>query len=94
MILDYAYNKTKRVLSVSYTKDNGMKDIMNFNVDRFKTYYSTPNGKYMNWDGSRCDVKWTDTPDKFDLKTYMEEMKPEYKSKLTGKVSPKLYTSF
>ena len=36
MILDYAYNKTKRVLSVSYTKDNGMKDIMNFNVDRFK----------------------------------------------------------
>ena len=27
MILDYAYNKTKRVLSVSYTKDNGMKII-------------------------------------------------------------------
>ena len=92
MILDYAYNKTKRVLSVSYTKDNGMKDIMNFNVDRFKTYYSTPSGKYMNWDGSRCDVKWTDTPDKFDLKTYMEEMNPEYKAKLTVKVSPKLYT--
>lgn len=92
MILDYAYNKTKRVLSVSYTKENGMKDIMNFNVDRFKTYYSTPNGKYMNWDGSRCDIKWTDTPDKFDLKTYMEEMNPEYKARLTGKVSPKLYT--
>ena len=92
MILDYAYNKTKRVLSVSYTKDNGMKDIMNFNVDRFKTYYSTPNGKYMNWDGSKCDVKWTDTPDKFDLKTYMEEMNPEYKARLTSKVSPKLYT--
>ena len=45
MILDYSYNKHKRVLSVSYVKENGMKDIMNFNVDRFKTYYSTPNGK-------------------------------------------------
>lgn len=92
MILDYAYNKVKRVLSVSYVKDNGMKDIMNFNVDRFKTFYSTPDGEYMNWDGSRCGVKWTDKPDKFDLKTYMEELDPKYKEKLQGKVSPKLYT--
>ena len=92
MILDYAYNKVKRVLSVSYIKDNGMKDIMNFNVDRFKTFYSTPDGEYMNWDGSRCGVKWTDKPDKFDLKTYMEELDPKYKEKLQGKVSPKLYT--
>ena len=92
MILDYAYNKVKRVLSVSYVKDNGMKDIMNFNVDRFKTFYSTPDGEYMNWDGSRCGVKWTDKPDKFDLKTYMEELDPKYKVKLQGKTSPKLYT--
>ena len=92
MILDYAYNKVKRVLSVSYVKDNGMKDIMNFNVDRFKTFYSTPDGEYMNWDGSRCGIKWTDKPDKFDLKTYMEELDPKYKDKLQGKVSPKLYT--
>ena len=92
MILDYAYNKTKRVLSVSYIKDNGMKDIMNFNVDRFKTFYSTPSGKYLNWDGAKCDIKWTDKPDKFDLKTYMEELDPKYKIKLQGKTSPKLYT--
>lgn len=92
MILDYSYNKHKRVLSVSYVKENGMKDIMNFNVDRFKTYYSTPAGRYMNWDGDRCDVKWTDKPDKFDLKTYMEELAPEYKAKLQGRTSPKLYT--
>lgn len=92
MILDYSYNKHKRVLSVSYVKENGMKDIMNFNVDRFKTYYSNPNGRYMNWDGDRCDVKWTDRPDKFDLKTYMEELAPEYKTKLQGRTSPKLYT--
>ena len=92
MILDYAYNKHKRILSVSYTNDNGMKDIMNFNVDRFKTYYSTPNGKYMNWAGDKCDIKWTETPDKFDLKTYMEELAPELKTKLQGKISPKLFT--
>jgi DNA polymerase elongation subunit (family B) len=92
MILDYTYNKHKRVLSISYTKDNGMKDIMNFNVDRFKTFYSTPNGKYLNWAGDKCDIKWTGTPDKFDLKTYMEEMPEEYKNKLLGKTSPKLYT--
>ena len=92
MILDYSYNKHKRVLSISYVKENGMKDIMNFNVDRFKTYYSNPNGRYMNWDGDRCDVKWTDKPDKFDLKTYMEELAPEYKTKLQGRTSPKLYT--
>lgn len=91
MILDYSYNKHKRVLSVSYVKENGMKDIMNFNVDRFKTFYSTPNGKYMNWAGDKCDIKWTDSPDKFDIKTYMEELPIEYKSRLQGKVSPKLY---
>lgn len=92
MILDYSYNKNKRVLSVSYTKDNGMKDIMNFNVDRFKSFYSTPNGKYLNWAGDKCDVKWTDTPDKFDIKTYIEELAVNYKSKLQSKTSPKLYT--
>ena len=92
MILDYTYNKNKRVLSVSYTKETGMKDIMNFNVDRFKSYYSTPNGKYMNWDGDKCDIKWVDNPDKFDIKTYMEEMPEKYKEKLKCKISPKLYT--
>lgn len=69
-----------------------MKDILKFNVDRFKTFYSTPNGKFQNWDGSKCDIKWTDKPDKFDLKTYMEELDPKYKQLLVGKTAPKLYT--
>lgn len=92
MILDYSYNKVKRQLSISYVKENGMKDILKFNVDRFKTFYSTPNGKFQNWDGSKCDIKWTDKPDKFDLKTYMEELDPKYKQLLVGKTAPKLYT--
>lgn len=92
MILDYAYNKSKRVLSVSYIKENSGKGILNFNVDKFKTYYYTPNGSYENWDGAKCDMKWTEKPSTFDIKTYFEEMNPEYKELLKGKVSPKLYT--
>lgn len=92
MILDYSYNRTKRNLSISYIKDNGAKALLNFNVDRFKTYYLTPIGKYMNWDGARCDVKWTDKPHTFDIKTYFEEMDDNKKQLLMGKVAPKLYT--
>lgn len=92
MILDYSFNKTKRVLSISYTKDNGMKDIMKFPVDRFKSFYESKTGKYKNWDGRSCDICWTDKPDKFDIKTYMEELPFQYKSKLQNKAYPKLYT--
>ena len=92
MILDYNYNKNKRVFSISYVTKNGGKDIMNFNVDKFKSYYPTPSGKYMNWDGTLCDIKWTDKPSSFDLKTFLTELPIEYKNKLLGKTSPKLYT--
>ena len=92
MILDYNYNRSKRNLSVSYIKENGMKALLNFNVDRFKTYYLTPSGKYENWDGSKCGVKWVDKPHNFDIKTYLEEIPEEYKNLLKGKVAPKLYT--
>ena len=92
MILDYNYNKNKRVFSVSYVTGTGGKDIMNFNVDKFKSYYSTPSGKYMNWDGALCDIKWTDKPSQFDLKTFLTELPAEYKNRLMGKTAPKLYT--
>ena len=92
MILDYHYNKTKRVLSISYTKEDGKKGVLNHNVNRFKTYYATPGGEYTNWDGTPCAVKWTETPDKFDIKTFIEELNPSDKNKLMGKVNPKMYT--
>ena len=92
MILDYAFNRSKRQLSVSYITETGGKRILNFNVDRFKSYYSTPSGRYKNWDGSRCDVRWTDKPHTFDLKTYFEEMSEQYKKLLRGKTTPNLYT--
>ena len=92
MILDYVYNKNKKVFSISYIKENGQKSLLNFNVERFKSYYKTPSGKFNNWDGCKCDVKWTDKPSTFELKTYMMEMDEKYKKVLEGKTSPKLYT--
>lgn len=92
MILDYAYNKNKRTLSVSYVKETGSKGILNFNVSRFKQYYSTPIGKFTNWDGSRCDVKYVDNPTMFDIKTFFKEMPQQYQDVLKGKTFPKLYT--
>lgn len=92
MILDYAFNQSKRTLSVSYITETGGKRILNFNVDRFKSYYSTPSGRYKNWDGSQCDVRWVDRPTTFDLKTYFEEMPETCKELLRGKTTPKLYT--
>ena len=92
MILDYHFNKTKRTLSVSYITPNGGKKILDFNVSRFKSYYSTPTGEFKNWDGSNCGVRWTEKPETFDIKTYFEEMNPQYKELLMGKTNPKLYT--
>lgn len=92
MILDYAYNKNKSTLSVSYVTQSGGKSVLHLNVDKFKTFYSIPNGKYKNWDGSCCDIKLTDRPTNFDIKTFLEEMPDVYKQKLLGKTAPKLYT--
>lgn len=93
MILDYFFNKTKKTLSVSYVTNNGGKKVLDFNVGRFKSYYSSPTGEFQNWDGSRCGVKYTDKPSTFDIKTYFEEMNPQYKELLMGKANPKLYTA-
>ena len=62
MILDYNFNKYSRKLDISYIEDNGAKQILSFNVNRFKAYYSTPTGKFMNWTGEKCDVRWVERP--------------------------------
>ena len=89
MILDYAYNRNKKVFSISYIKENGQKSLLNFNVSRFKAYYKIDSGKFMNWDGCACDVKWTDKPSNFEFKTYMKEMDVKYQQALLGKTAPK-----
>ena len=92
MILDYNYNSNKKNFSISYIKENGAKQILNFNVERFKSYYKTPAGKYTNWDGCKCDVRWTEKPHRFDIRTYITELPEQYKKLLRGKTNPKLYT--
>lgn len=92
MILDYNYNSNKKNLSISYIKENGAKNVLNFNVERFKSYYKTPAGKYTNWDGSKCDIRWTERPHRFDIRNYIKELPEQYKKLLAGKTNPKLYT--
>lgn len=92
MLLDYKYIKKQRKLSVSYVNERGMKSVLDFNVDKFKSYYSTPDGPFINWDGSRCAEKLTDDPSKFDLRTFFHELDPKYKALLAGKTIPRLYT--
>ena len=92
MILDYNYNSSKKNLSISYIKENGAKQVLNFNVERFKSYYKTPTGKYTNWDGSKCDIRWTERPHKFDIKTFIKELPEDTRKLLNGKTAPKLYT--
>lgn len=92
MILDYNFNQTTKNFSISYIKENGAKQVLNFNVSRFKSYYKTPTGKFTNWDGCKCDVRWTEKPHHFDIRTYMTELPEQYKKLLRGKTNPKLYT--
>lgn len=92
MILDYAYNNYSRKLDISYIEDNGAKQILSFNVNRFKSFYSTPSGQYTNWDGSKCDIRWVEKPSKFEIKTFLTELDDKYKSLLNKRTYPKLYT--
>lgn len=92
MILDYSYNKYARNFDISYINEKGAKQILSFNVNHFKAYYSTPAGQFTNWDGSKCDVKWVDEPSKFEIKTFLTELDESYHKILNGKTFPKLYT--
>ena len=92
MILDYSYNKNKRIFSISYIKENGLKSLLNFNVSRFKSYAPSPSGEYMNWDGVRCVEKYTDDPGMFDYKVFIKEIDSKYRKLILGRTNPRLYT--
>ena len=92
MILDYNYNSYNRRLDVSYIEDNGAKQILSFNVNRFKAYYSTPSGSFTNWAGDKCDIRWVEKPSKFEIKTFLTELDPKFKALLSKRAFPKVYT--
>lgn len=92
MILDYNYHKQKRQLSVSYINEHGAKALLRYNVSRFKTYYENPSGRFDNWNGKKCDIKYTEKPGWTEFKTFIEELPTRDKLLLLGKTNPKLYT--
>lgn len=92
MILDYKYIQKQRKLTLSYINDNGTKSVLNFNVDKFKSYRKTPTGRFMNWDGSRCEECLTQDPHPFDIRTFFREINPKYQELINGKTNPRLYT--
>lgn len=92
MILDYNFSSKKQQLTISYIKENGAKGLLKYDVSRFKTFYEDPNGKFTNWNGNKCDIKWTNKPHKFDIKTFIKELPKEDRDKLTAKYTPKNYS--
>lgn len=93
MILDYDYIKERKLFTLSYIKDDGNKEILNFNnLNKFKTYYHTPTGKYTDWQGASCDICYTQQPNKFDLKEFINELPNDIQDKLNKRTFPKLYT--
>lgn len=92
MILDYNYNKNGRKLNLSYINNKGQKQLLTFNINRFKSYYSKDNGPFTNWDGTKCDVQYVETPSKFDIKTFITELDESKKKLLLEKQFPKIYT--
>ena len=92
MILDYDYSRDRKQLSISFIKPDGNKEILHFdNIQKFLTYYRTPNGRFHNWDGSLCDTKYTYKPSKFDIKEAIYNLSPDIQEKLDGRAFPKLY---
>lgn len=93
MILDYDYSKLTKRLTISYINDQGRKDFLNFNnINRFKSYYYTPNGQFETYDGAKAGIRYTDDPSKFDLKEYIMELPEQYKKLIDGETFPRLYT--
>ena len=93
MILDYEYSRDKKQFSISFIREDGNKEIMHFdNIQKFLTYYYTPEGRFKTWDGARCDTKYTYNPSKFDLKEFIYNLNADIQKKLDGKAFPKLFT--
>ena len=92
MILDYNYNSKKREFCISYINEQGHKDILRRNVNKFKSFYYKADGSFNSWEGSKCDVRWVEKPSKFDLKTYIKEMNKNDFDLVMGKRFPRVYS--
>lgn len=92
MILDTYYDKYKKILTISYVNENGLKSFMEFNVSVFKTFQYDLNGEFQNWDGSRASMKYTDRPSQFDIMYFILNLEKKYQDILNAPNIPLLYT--
>lgn len=92
MILDYNYNRWKKMMNITYITERGSKALLQFNISKFKSFVEDPAGNFTNWNGKPCSEMWTSKPGSFDILNFLHEL-PEQEYKLiTGKYNPKLYT--
>lgn len=79
-------------MTISYIQENGHKALLSYNVSRFKSYTPAPTGKYTNWNGSKCDVKYVEKPGWTEFKTFLAELPEDTQKLLWNKTTPRLYT--
>ena len=93
MILDYEYDQRNKKFTISYINPKGTKSFYEFNINRFKSYYPCPTGKFQDWDGTKVDVRYTDRPSKFDIMEFVEDLPENIKEELFDEnCIPKVYT--
>lgn len=92
MILDYNYDKNKKSLYLSYINDDGKKKVLDFNVNKFKTYSYKMDGEYDTWDGHKASLSYTYNPSNFDIKRFILDLPEKYKRLISKRVFPKVYT--
>lgn len=93
MILDYEYDQRNKKFTISYINPKGTKSFYEFNINRFKSYYPCPTGKFQDWDRTKVDVRYTDRPSKFDIMEFVEDLPENIKEELFDEnCIPKVYT--
>lgn len=92
MIISHNYNSNKQELSVSYINSNGGKSIMKYKVGRFKAHRIDDAGPLKNWDGRNARLTYTNKPNNFDIKLFLDELPKADKDKIFANNFPRLYT--
>lgn len=93
MIIDQDWDVRNHKFTISYVNEKGTKSFYEFSLNRFKDYYDCPTGQFKNWDGRPCTLRYTDRPNKFSIKEFIEDLPQEVKDNLFNtKYIPKVYS--
>lgn len=92
MILDYNFNNKRHQFTISYIKPNGGKGILRFDKSTFASWYEIETGRYVNWNGKRCDRKYVQRPSLEDTRAFIRCLPEEEATQCAAPYTPKLYT--